>query len=126
MGEGEAAGVGEEVSSSRARASSSLCRALCSACSLAPGRHWSGCVSRSAGRLLGTAGPHFASSSLCAPWVGPRFALGPAAARGVSQPAVAKWKQVVPRWGALKVEELTDGELKPDWAIYGFRERKLE
>ena len=49
-----------------------------------------------------------------------------AAALGVSQPAVSKWNQVVPLWVALKVEELTDGELKPDWSIYGFRERKLE
>ena len=44
----------------------------------------------------------------------------------MGQATVARWGEVVPLHIALRVEELTDGELKPDWSKYGLKPRKLE
>ena len=44
----------------------------------------------------------------------------------MGQATVARWGEVVPLHIALRVEELTGGELKPDWDRYGLQPRKIE
>ena len=47
-------------------------------------------------------------------------------ALGLQQATVSRWGEVVPLHVALRAEEATAGELKPDWSRYGLRPRKLE
>ena len=47
-------------------------------------------------------------------------------ALGLQQATVSRWGEVVPLHVAMRAEELTAGELKPDWSRYGLKPRKLE
>lgn len=45
---------------------------------------------------------------------------------GMGQATVSRWGELLPLHIALRAEELTSGELKPDWSRYGLKPRKLE
>ncbi|ECJ2444979.1 Cro/Cl family transcriptional regulator [Salmonella enterica subsp. diarizonae] len=47
-----------------------------------------------------------------------------ARALGVSQPAVTRWGETIPKGRALELEKLTDGALKCDLSLYKGRQRK--